>query len=113
MVGGVWEIELSDEVEQWYVRLRVRDRAFADRALDRLAAVGPALAMPHSRMLGGGLRELRFTCEGVARRVTYYIDVERKVITLTTFRKQRDNERREIERAHKAMSRHQADQEDR
>jgi hypothetical protein len=37
----VWEIELSDEVEQWYVRLRVRDRAFADRALDRLAAFGP------------------------------------------------------------------------
>jgi len=27
--------------------------------------------------------------------VTYYLDVERKVITLTTFRKQRDNERRE------------------
>jgi hypothetical protein len=49
----------------------------------------------------------------VARRVTYYVDVERKVITLTTFRKQRDNERREIERARKAMSRHQADEEER
>jgi hypothetical protein len=108
----VWEIELSDEVEQWYVGLRVRDRAFADRALDRLAADGPALAMPHSRMLGAGLRELRFTCEGVARRVTYYVDVERKVVTLTTFRKQRDNERREIERARKAMGRHQADEEE-
>jgi hypothetical protein len=46
-------------------------------------------------------------------RVTYYIDVERRVITLTTFRKQRDNERREVERAHMAMSRHQSDQEDR
>jgi len=109
----VWEIELSDEVEQWYVRLGARDRAFADRALDRLAAVGPALAMPHSRMLGGGLRELRFTCEGVARRVTYYVDVERKMITLTTFRKQRDNERREVQRAHKAMSRDRTDKENR
>ncbi len=89
------------------------DRAFADRALDRLAAVGPALAMPHSRMLGGGLRELRFTCEGVARRVTYYVDVERKMITLTTFRKQRDNERREVQRAHKAMSRDRTDKENR
>jgi hypothetical protein len=105
--GGVWEIELSDEVTAWYVGLRVRDRAFADRALDRLAELGPALAMPHSRMLGGGLRELRFTCEGVARRVTYYIDPERKVISLTTFRKQRDNERREIDRARKAMTRDQ------
>ena len=89
------------------------DRAFADRALDRLAAVGPALAMPHSRMLGGGLRELRFTCEGVARRVTYYVEVERKMITLTTFRKQRDNERREVQRAHKAMSRDRTDKENR
>jgi hypothetical protein len=99
----VWEIELSDEVTQWYVGLKVRDRAFSDRALDRLAVLGPALAMPHSRMLGAGLRELRFSCEGVARRVTYYIDPERKVITLTTFRKQRVNERREVERARKAM----------
>jgi hypothetical protein len=49
----------------------------------------------------------------VARRVTYYIDSERKVITLTTFRKQRDNERREVERAHKAMDRDRANQEDR
>ncbi len=56
---------------------------------------------------------MRFTCEGVTRRVTYYIDVERKVITLTTFRKQRDNERREIERARKAMNRYQLDQEER
>jgi hypothetical protein len=103
----VWEIELSDEVTRWYVGLKVRDRAFADRALDRLAALGPGLAMPHSRMLGAGLRELRFTCEGVARRVTYYIDPERKVITLTTFRKQRDNERREVERARREMDRNQ------
>ena len=107
----MWDIELCDEVERWYLGLRVRDRAFADRAFDRLAALGPALAMPHSRMLGASLRELRFTCEGVARRVTYYIDVERKVIALTTFRKQRSNERQEVERARTAMSTDQADKE--
>jgi hypothetical protein len=99
----MWEIELSDEVERWYLSLQVRDRAFADRALDRLAELGPVLSMPHSRLLGGGLRELRFTCQSVARRVTYYFDPDRKVITLTTFRKQRSNERREIQRAHTAM----------
>jgi hypothetical protein len=65
-VDAVWEIELSDEVERWYIALKTRDRAFADRALDRLALLGPALAMPHSRMLGAGLRELRFSCEGTA-----------------------------------------------
>ena len=59
--------------------------------------------MPHARPLSGGLFELRFTCEGTARRVTYYIDPPRRVITLTTFRKQRQNERRELARARPAM----------
>jgi hypothetical protein len=108
---SVWEIELSEEVTTWYIGLKVRDRAFTDRALDRLAALGPALAMPHTRMLGQGLRELRFSCEGVARRVTYYFDPDRKVITLTTFRKQRDNERREVDRARRAMGQDRAGKE--
>ena len=55
------------------------------------------------RPLGEGLCELRFTCEGTARRVTHYIDVQRKIITLTTFRKQRQNERREVARAWQAL----------
>lgn len=92
-------IELSQEVESWYVGLALRDRAFADRAMDRLSVEGPRLGMPHSRSLGEGLRELRFSCESVARRITYVIDTERTIITLTTFRKQRDNERCEIQRA--------------
>jgi len=70
---------------------------------DRLAEFGPALRMPHARPLGGGLCELRFTSEGTARRVTYFIDTQAKVITLTTFRKQRQNERREVARARQAM----------
>ena len=55
--------------------------------------------MPYSRALGDGLFELRFTCEGVARRVTYRFTQDGRVILLTTFRKQRQNERREITRA--------------
>jgi hypothetical protein len=35
--------------------------------------------------------------------VTYYIDARREVITLTTFRKQRQQERREVARARQAM----------
>jgi hypothetical protein len=59
--------------------------------------------MPHSRALGGVLFELRFTCENTARRVTYYIDQPRRVITLTTFRKQRQRERTEVDRARRAL----------
>jgi hypothetical protein len=98
-----WTVEISPEVEAWYASLKSKDKAMADRALDRLAEHGPALRMPHAKPLGSGLHELRFTCEGTARRVTYYIDVQRKIITLTTFRKQRQNERREVARARQAL----------
>jgi hypothetical protein len=40
---------------------------------------------------------------GTARRVTYYIGVQRRIITLTTFRKQRQAERQEVARARQAM----------
>jgi hypothetical protein len=100
-----WDVELSDEVVRWYVRLGARDRAFADRAFDRLAATGPGLGMPHSRGLGEGLHELRFSCEGVARRITYAFGKSREVTALTTFHKQRGRERPEIDRAHRAHDR--------
>jgi hypothetical protein len=97
-----WTVEISPEVEHWYATLKSKDKATADRAFDRLADLGPALRMPHASPLGDGLLELWFTCQGTARRVTYYIDTQRNVITLTTFRKQRQNERREVSRARRA-----------
>jgi hypothetical protein len=97
-----WTVEISAEVEHWYASLKDTDRAYADVALERLRDRGPDLRMPHCRPLGDGLHELRFTCERVARRITYYFDIERKVITLTTFRKQRQNERAEVTRARRA-----------
>lgn len=100
-----WDVELSDEVVRWYVRLSPRDRAYADRALDRLVSTGSQLRMPHSRALGGGLHELRFTCEGVSRRITYALGEDREVTMLTTFRKQGERERHEIDRAHQALAR--------
>lgn len=102
MVAGGWTVEISGEVERWYASLKDADRAYADVAFERLRDRGPDLRMPHSRPLGDGLHELRFTCERVARRVTYYFDPGRRVITLTTFRKQRQNERAEVARARRA-----------
>jgi phage-related protein len=79
--------------------LKSRDRAAADQALDLLADRGSELRMPSARPLGGGLSGLRFTCEGTARRVRYYIASQRVIIILTTFREQRHQERRELARA--------------
>ncbi|MFI1464088.1 type II toxin-antitoxin system RelE/ParE family toxin [Nocardia carnea] len=41
-----------------------------------------------AKYLSQKLYELRFAAEGVNRRITYTFDPPRKVITLTTFRKQ-------------------------
>jgi hypothetical protein len=103
-VDARWTVEISPEIEGWYASLKDGDKAAADVAMGRLRDRGPLLRMPHARPLGEGMHELRFTCEGTARRITYYFDPERLVITLTTFRKQRQNERREIARARRAMT---------
>ncbi len=58
--------------------------------------------MPLSRSLGGGHFELRFSLGPTARRITYRFTKDGQIILLTTFRKQRNNERTEIERARKA-----------
>jgi hypothetical protein len=106
-----WTVEISTEVARWYGSLKDADRAFADVALERLRDHGPALRMPHSRSLSGGLFELRFSCEGVARRITYHFDAPRRAITLTTFRKQRQADQREMTRARRAMKKSQAERE--
>lgn len=104
-----WTVEFSDEVLTWYRGLTPEGKAAARRVFSRLEEAGHMLGMPLSKQLGDGLRELRFTCEGVARRVTYTLDPERKAVTLTTFRKQRQNERAEILRARRAQAAHEAE----
>lgn len=101
-------MDFSEEVRDWYLRLSPEGKAATQRIVSRLEEQGHLLGMPHSRQLGEGLRELRFTCESVARRITYVLDPERHAVTLTTFRKQRQNERAEILRARRAQAAHAA-----
>lgn len=98
-----WSIEFSEEVAEWYTALSDAGAASADRVIELLVQQGNMLRMPHSRSLGEGLFELRFACEGVDRRITYAFEPRRHVITLTTFRKQRNNEAREVRRARKNL----------
>ena len=69
--------------------------------IDRLAELGSRARMPFSRSLGQGLFELRFTLGPTARRITYWFTKEGRIVLLTTFCKQRNNERAEIEGARK------------
>ncbi len=67
--------------------------------LDLLGERGAALSLPHARSLGSGLRELRFQLRDEQRRITFWIAPDRRIVLLTTFRKRRQNERREVDRA--------------
>jgi hypothetical protein len=98
----VVEIELHDEILDWLDTLEQTDWERVAVVIDRLAELGPQARMPLSKALGDGLFELRFTLSATARRVTYRFSRDGKVVLLTTFRKQRNNERHEIERARQA-----------
>lgn len=96
------EIDIHEEVETWMDSLGRLDWDRTVVVIDRLAAVGSAARMPLSRGLGGGLFEVRFALGTTARRITYRFTKDGRIVLLTTFRKQRDNERNEIDRARRA-----------
>ena len=95
-------VELHDEIVDWLDTL-------SDREWDRVVVIADRLAGPawvhapgcRCRNLGDGLFELRSTFGATARRITYRFTRDGRIILLTTFRKQRNNETDEITRARK------------
>ena|SRR5947209_4566710 len=104
-IVGDWAIELEPEVEDWLDELAPKHFGAVAFHIDRLAAQGSALRMPSLRSLNDGLFELRFDLERQAFRITYYFAAVRRIVLLTVFRKQRMNERHEIDRAREAKAR--------
>jgi putative component of toxin-antitoxin plasmid stabilization module len=92
---------LLDEIVGWLDTLSDAEHDRVVVLVDRLADLGSRARMPFSRSLGQGLFELRFTLGPTARRITYRFTKDGRIVLLTTFRKQRNNERAEIERARK------------
>lgn len=101
---GVAEVELHDEVVEWLDTLTDREWERVVVIVDRLVDLGSQARMPLSRSLGEELFESRFTLGPTARRITYRFTKDGRVILLTTFRKQRNNERNEIDRARRAAA---------
>ena len=93
------EVELHNEVTDWLAGLDEAEWSRSAVVIDRLARVGQQARMPLSRSLGGGLFELRFSLGSTARRITYRFSSDGRIVLLTTFRKQRDNEWAEVARA--------------
>ncbi|MFJ5116668.1 MULTISPECIES: type II toxin-antitoxin system RelE/ParE family toxin [unclassified Kitasatospora] len=102
-MSGPWQIEIEPEVRQWLELLPDTQYDKAERAADMLAAQPTTLAEPYSRHLGGKVRELRFTMDGTAVRITYWLAPDRRIVLLTVFRKTRQREAVEVERARQAQ----------
>ena len=96
-------VELEPEVRDWYLALDDEEQGRVGFHIDRLAQEGPLLDEPHTRQLDGKLRELRFYLGSRATRITYWIAPGRRIILLTVFAKTKRQERRQIERAKRAM----------
>ena len=99
MMIVVVEVEFRDEVVDWIDGLDDAEWERTVVVIDRLAVQGSLARMPMSKSLGDGLLELRFTPAPAARRITYRFTPDGRIVLLTTFRKQRNNERSEITRA--------------
>lgn len=101
----MWTVELEPEVERWMSELNVSEFASVLPHVERLAERCNMLRMPASRALGDGLFELRFDMLRVAWRITYFFASGRRIVLLTVFHKQRQNERAEVQRGRWAMTR--------
>lgn len=108
-VSKPWQIEVEPEVRQWLELLSDTHYDKAERAADMLAAGPTTLGEPYSRHLGGKVRELRFTMDGNAVRITYWLAPDQRIVLLTVFRKTRQREAAEVERAQQAQKVCQAD----
>jgi len=97
------EIELEPEVAEWYSSLPSEHRDVVAVHLELLEEFGHLLRMPHSRALGDGLFELRFTMGRRAWRITSWHRGKGVYVLLTVFSKQQRTEQREIVRARKAL----------
>jgi hypothetical protein len=102
-VMSSWLVKLEPEVERWLASLRPDLFAATASRIDYLVEKGASLRMPRSRSLGEGLFELRFDLGRNAQRITFFFPGERRVVLLTVFHKQRQNERAEVDRARQTM----------
>jgi hypothetical protein len=99
-------VETEAEVTEWLLSLPGRQFGHVRFYIDLLADQGVALGEPFTRQLRGKLRELRELRFHVGReqvRITYFIGPGRRIVLLTVFRKTRQRERAEIDRAWQAM----------
>lgn len=102
-MADLYEVEVEPEVRFWLDSLSDRDFGRVDFLVGLLAERAETLGEPYARHLGGKVRELRFHLLRQQTRVTYWLAPGRRVVLLTVFRKTRNAETAEVERAVRAQ----------
>jgi phage-related protein len=98
-MGSRYDVELEPEVREWLDTLSLIDYRTVEYHADRLAEAPITLGEPYSRHLRGGVRELRFHLGRTAWRISYWLAPDRRIVLLTVFRKTRDRETAQVDRA--------------
>jgi hypothetical protein len=94
---------LEPEVSDWLDSLSDFDYKRVDEVAGMLAEKGTSLGGPWSKHLIGDVWELRLRLAQVALRVTYWCAPDGTIVLLTVFRKSRQHDQRQIDRAVRAQ----------
>jgi hypothetical protein len=82
----MWNVEFTDEFEEWWLSLTEREQIDIDACVRLLEAAGPNLKHPYSSGINGSkhghMRELRIQHAGEPYRVLYAFDPTRTAILL-------------------------------
>jgi hypothetical protein len=103
VVRGLFGFELEPEVRDWLDNLSDSDYKRVDEVCGLLAEKGTQLGGPWSDHLEGQVWELRVRLPDVAARVTYWCTPDGRIVLLTVFRKTRQHDQRQIDRAIRAQ----------
>jgi hypothetical protein len=99
----LYHFELEPEVRDWLDGLSDSDFKRVDEVCGMLAEKGTGLGGPWSDHLEGAIWELRVRLYQVAARVTYWCRPDGTIVLLTVFRKTRQHDQRQIDRAVRAQ----------
>lgn len=99
----LYGFELEPEVRDWLDDLSDSDFKRVDEVAGLLAERGAELGGPWADHLEGPVWELRIRLREVAARVTYWFAPKRTIVLLTVFRKTKQHDQRQIDRAVRAQ----------
>ena len=97
------DFELEPEVRDWLDSLSDSNFKRVDEVCGMLAEKGTELGGPWSDHLEGPVWELRIRLRDVAARITCWCTADGRIALLTVFRKTRQHDQRQIDRAVRAQ----------